>query len=98
MSSGSVPEDAISQQVISPGVQEPLRIVIGSDSAGHEYKTALKAELEKNPAVSEVLDVGVGDAHDSTAYPHVAVDACKKITARDVQSVSSFVPVGTTLT
>ncbi|KAF7508806.1 hypothetical protein GJ744_008683 [Endocarpon pusillum] len=84
MSSGNVPKDAVRHEVIPPGLKEPLRIVIGSDSAGHEYKTALKAELEKNPAVSKVLDVGVGDAHDSTAYPHVAVDACKKITARDV--------------
>ena len=62
----------------------PLRIVVGSDSAGHAYKTALKAELEKNPGVSQVLDVGTVDADDSTAYPHIAVDASKKITTGDV--------------
>lgn len=62
----------------------PLRIVIGSDSAGHEYKTALKAELEKNPDVSKVFDVGVVDVEDGTAYPHIAVDASKKIIAGDV--------------
>lgn len=84
MSSDNVPKDTISHEAISPGLLEPLKIVIGSDSAGHEYKTALKAELGKNPGVSKVLDVGVGDACDSTAYPHVAVAACKKITARDV--------------
>jgi ribose 5-phosphate isomerase B len=63
----------------------PLRIVVGSDSAGHEYKTALKAELEKNPGVAEVLDIGVGEADDSTAYPHIAVDAGKKIIAGEVR-------------
>lgn len=62
----------------------PLRIVIGSDSAGHQYKTALKAELEKNLGVSQVLDAGVVDADDSTAYPHVAVDASKMIVAGKV--------------
>lgn len=62
----------------------PLRIVVGSDSAGHAYKTALKAELEKNPGVSTVLDVGVEDADDSTAYPHVAVEAGKKIVGGEV--------------
>lgn len=62
----------------------PLRIVIGSDHAGHAYKTALRADLEGNPSVSQVLDVGVVDGDDSTAYPHIAVDAGKKIIAGDV--------------
>ncbi len=62
----------------------PLRIVVGSDNAGHAYKTELKAELEKNPGVSKVLDVGTEDADDSTAYPHIAVDASKKIIAGEV--------------
>lgn len=61
-----------------------LRVVVGSDSAGHAYKTALKAELEKNPGVSQILDVGVVDADDSTAYPHIAVDAGKKIITGEV--------------
>jgi ribose 5-phosphate isomerase B len=65
----------------------PLRIVVGSDSAGHEYKTALRAELEKNPGVSKVLDVGVLNADDSTAYPHIAVDAGKRIIAGEVRSI-----------
>jgi Ribose/Galactose Isomerase len=64
--------------------RSPLRIVVGSDNAGHAYKTAVKAELENNPGVSEVLDVGVVDADDSTAYPHIAVEAGKKIIAGDV--------------
>ncbi|EXJ90602.1 ribose 5-phosphate isomerase B [Capronia coronata CBS 617.96] len=57
----------------------PLRIVVGSDNAGHAYKTALKETLKKHRGVTHVLDVGVVDADDGTAYPHLAVDACKKI-------------------
>eukprot|EP00249_Psilotum_nudum_P036334 c6822_g1_i1 orf=94-522(+) len=58
---------------------QPLRIVVGSDNAGHEYKTALKETLSKLKGVSKVFDVGVVDADDTTNYPHLAVDACKKI-------------------
>ena len=55
-----------------------LRIVVGSDDAGLTYKDALKADLEADPRVSEVVDVGVrGDEH--TAYPHVAVDAARLV-------------------
>ena len=63
---------------------KPLRIVVGSDNAGHTYKTAIKEILSKHKGVAEVLDVGVVDADDQTAYPHLAVDACKKIKAGEV--------------
>ena len=62
----------------------PLKIAVGSDCAGYAYKTALKAELEKNPGVSEVLDLGVGDAEDDTAYPLVGIRAGETIIAGDV--------------
>jgi ribose 5-phosphate isomerase B len=62
----------------------PLRIVVGSDNAGHAYKTALKEELKKHAGVTHVLDVGVNEADDSTAYPHLAVDACKMIKSGEV--------------
>jgi len=57
----------------------PLRIVVGSDNAGHTYKQALKEVLGKHSGVTQVLDVGVVEADDETAYPHLAVDACRKI-------------------
>ncbi|RMZ76658.1 hypothetical protein DV738_g4823, partial [Chaetothyriales sp. CBS 135597] len=57
----------------------PLRIVVGSDNAGYTYKAALKETLAKHKGVATVLDVGVGDAGDATAYPHLAVDAAKMI-------------------
>ncbi len=58
-----------------------LRIAIGGDNAGHSYKTALKKDLEADSRVASVIDVGVGHDEDSTAYPHVAVDAAKLISA-----------------
>ncbi len=58
------------------------RVVIGNDEAGVEYKNALKALLEADPRVASVQDVGVG-ADDSTAYPHVAVDAARKVADGD---------------
>ncbi|MEZ2389339.1 ribose-5-phosphate isomerase [bacterium RCC_150] len=54
------------------------RIVVGNDEAGVEYKQALKEFLEADPRVASVTDVGVG-ANDSTAYPHVAVEAARKV-------------------
>ena len=61
---------------------EPLRIVVGSDDAGYDYKSALKALLEADPRVASVADVGVaGDEH--TDYPHVAVEAARRVAAGD---------------
>ena len=57
---------------------DTLRIVVGSDDAGYEYKTALKELLEADDRVAVVTDVGVGgDEH--TDYPHVAVEAARRI-------------------
>ena len=51
-----------------------LRVVIGCDDAGLQYKDILRGDLESDPRVDSVVDVGVGpDEH--TAYPHVAVTA-----------------------
>ena len=55
-----------------------LRIVVGSDDAGLRYKDVLKADLEADDRVAEVVDVGVTDDED-TAYPHVAVEAARRI-------------------
>lgn len=55
-----------------------LRIVIGGDDAGYNYKEALRKDLEADERVESVLDVGVSDT-ENTAYPHVAVDAARKV-------------------
>ncbi len=62
---------------------EGLRIAVGGDEAGFSYKNIIKADLEKDPRVSKVIDVGVVHNEDETAYPHVAVDAAKLIISGD---------------
>jgi len=57
-----------------------LRIVVGADDAGFDYKEILKGDLENDPRVASVVDVGVAaDGH--TAYPHVAVEAARLVAA-----------------
>ena len=55
-----------------------FRIIIGADSAGYEYKEALKADLLADPRVEFVHDVGVASS-ENTDYPHVAVAAARKV-------------------
>ena len=55
-----------------------LRIVVGSDDAGFDYKEALKKDLQADDRVAEVTDVGVG-SDENTAYTHVAVAAARMI-------------------
>ncbi|MET0590190.1 MAG: ribose-5-phosphate isomerase [Naasia sp.] len=59
-----------------------LRIVIGADEAGYDYKEILKKDLEANPLVESVTDVGV-DADGHTPYPSVAITAAEQIAAGD---------------
>ena len=47
----------------------PLRIIVGSDEAGVDYKNAIKQLFEKDQRVQSVTDVGVPSASDHTAYP-----------------------------
>lgn len=56
-----------------------LRIAMGADDAGCGYKNKIKADLEADPRVAKVIDVGVNESSDKTAYPHPAVDAAKLI-------------------
>lgn len=55
-----------------------LRIVVAGDSAGYNYKEALKKDLEADDRVDEVIDVGVSGDQDID-YPHVAVDGARLI-------------------
>ena len=61
---------------------QPLRIVVGADDAGYQYKEALKADLEANGLVASVVDVGV-DADGHTAYPKVAIAAAELVASGD---------------
>jgi ribose 5-phosphate isomerase B len=61
-------------------MSKKLRIVIGSDEAGFEYKEILKKDLEKNPNAAAVIDVGV-DGEGHTAYPRIAIAAAELVAA-----------------
>ena len=63
-------------------MEQKLRIVVGADDAGFEYKEALKRDLSANPLVESVVDVGV-TADEHTAYPRVAVQAAELVAAGD---------------
>lgn len=55
-----------------------FRIVVAGDPAGVGYKEAIKADLEADPRVDEVIDVGITPGED-TAYPHVGFAGAKLI-------------------
>lgn len=56
----------------------PLRLVVGCDDAGLQYKDVLRRDLERDDRVASVVDVGVGP-DEKTAYAHVAVAAARMI-------------------
>ncbi|KAA9132296.1 ribose-5-phosphate isomerase [Microbacterium caowuchunii] len=70
------------------------RVVVGCDDAGYQYKEALKADLEKDPRVTEVIDVGV-DADGHTPYPSIAIRAAEKV--RDGEADRALLVCGTGL-
>lgn len=57
-----------------------FRLVVGSDEAGLTYKDLLADLLRQDPRVASVEDVGVR-AGEETAYPHVAVEAARRVAA-----------------
>ena len=50
-----------------------IRVVIGSDDAGFEYKEILKADLEADPRVASVVDVGVSESESLRLFGHVSL-------------------------
>ncbi|WP_243788607.1 ribose-5-phosphate isomerase [Saccharopolyspora gloriosae] len=61
-------------------MSDKLRIVVGSDDAGFDYKEILKQDLDNSALVESVRDVGV-DATGHTPYPTVAIAAAELIAA-----------------
>ena len=59
------------------------RIAVGADSAGYEYKEALKKQLQDDPRVDAVVDVGIGSDED-VDYPHIGVAAGRKVADGEV--------------
>ena len=55
-----------------------FRVVVAGDSAGVDYKDVIKADLEADPRIDEVIDAGITKGED-VDYPHVAVKAARMI-------------------
>lgn len=72
---------------------EALRIVIGSDDAGFDYKEIVKKDLEQNPGVASLVDVGV-DADGHTAYPRVAIAAAELVASGEADRALLFCGTG----
>ncbi|MQS37540.1 RpiB/LacA/LacB family sugar-phosphate isomerase [Streptomyces katsurahamanus] len=60
--------------------RKKLRLVVGSDAAGREYKNTLAADLRASPLVATVIDVG-SDDRTRRPYPEVAFAAGQLIAA-----------------
>lgn len=57
---------------------QPFRIVMGCDDAAVEYKERIKADLEADPRVASVVDLGVKEG-EHTAYSSTAIAAAEMI-------------------
>ena len=63
-------------------MEQKYRLVVGSDSAGYEYKDALLADLEADPRVASVEDLGVYEGGlENASYREVAIAAGERIAA-----------------
>lgn len=60
-----------------------LRLIVGADEAGVDYKDRILEDLRQDPRVSEVIDIGVNrsDAPDdfTRPYPYVGISAGEMI-------------------
>jgi ribose 5-phosphate isomerase B len=72
---------------------DALRIVIGSDDAGFDYKEILKKDLAANAGVASLVDVGV-DADGHTAYPRVAIAAAELVASGEADRALLFCGTG----
>ncbi|KQM57042.1 MULTISPECIES: ribose-5-phosphate isomerase [unclassified Agreia] len=72
---------------------DKLRIVIGCDDAGFDYKEILKKDLEKSDLVESVTDIGV-DSSGHTAYPKIGVAAGELVAAGEADRALLFCGTG----
>lgn len=59
-----------------------LRVVVGSDDAGFDYKEIIKSDLGDDDRIASVVDVGV-DTESHTFYPSIATAAAEMVAAGD---------------
>ena len=74
-----------------------IRLIVGADEAGVDYKDQILADLQADPRVAEVIDIGVnrGDAPEQFAkpYPYVGIAAGEMI--RDGEADRAILFCGT---
>src|SRR5918995_214020 len=61
---------------------KPIRLLLGGDSAGFDYKAAILADMRADDRVEVVEDLGVyADGLENASYPQVAIAAAERIAA-----------------
>jgi ribose 5-phosphate isomerase B len=61
---------------------QPIRLLLGGDSAGFDYKNAILADMQADERVEVVEDLGVyAGGLENASYPQVAIAAAEKIAA-----------------
>lgn len=56
-----------------------LRIAVGCDQAGYEYKEQIKKDLASNANIERVIDVGVDSNSSKISYPLIGIEAAEKV-------------------
>ncbi len=54
-------------------------VAVGSDDAGVNLKNFIRDQLQGDQRVDEVIDFGVADADDKTAYPVICIRAAEAV-------------------
>lgn len=71
-------QETTTQEAATSG-KPGLRLVVGADEAGVDYKNRILADLQSDPRISEIIDIGVNrsDAPEDFVrpYPYVGIAA-----------------------
>lgn len=59
-------------------------LAIGADNAGADLKNAIKKALERESDL-KIVDYGVADSNDDTAYPHVGLKVAQAVSKGDAR-------------
>jgi ribose 5-phosphate isomerase B len=54
-------------------------MAVGSDDAGVNLKNFIRDQLREDPRVKDVIDFGVADEEDKTAYPIICIKAAEAV-------------------
>jgi ribose 5-phosphate isomerase B len=65
-------------------------VAVGSDDAGVNLKDFIRDQLQDDPRVDEVVDFGVADPNDKTAYPVICIRAAEAVARGDADRAVLF--------